>query len=224
MVSIIVPVLNEERKIAALVDLLKALEGQKEILVVDGQSSDRTAALAESAGAVVIRSGRGRGVQMHAGAQAARGDVLWFVHADSLPSPQSLQSIENAFREGHAVAGNCSLVFGGNSRSARQMTWIYPKLRWLGLSYGDAGIFVRRTAYDAIGGFRDYGLFEDLDLIRRLKPLGPFVHLACPIVTSSRRFEGSKYLGAWTRWITLQLLYWSGVSPHRLARWYPPAN
>jgi hypothetical protein len=91
----------------------------------------------------------------------------------------------------------------------------------LGLAYGDAGIFVRRSAYEAVGGFRPYPLFEDLDLIRRLKGGGVrFVHLDCVLTASSRRFENRNFALVWTNWICLQILYWIGVSPNVLARWY----
>ena len=108
----------------------------------------------------------------------------------------------------------------GVSRAARQMTWIYPHLRKLGLTYGDSGIFIRRQVYEKIGGFRPYALFEDLDLIRRMKRCGRFIRLDCRIVTSSRRFEEGNYGRAWATWITLQLLYWIGVPPNKLAQWY----
>ena len=223
MISIIIPALNEELRIAGLIRDLEALPGAKEIIVADGQSEDRTAAAAAAAGAIVIQCSRGRGIQLHEGAMVASGDVLWFVHADSIPSPESIGAVDHALQDPRTVAGNFTLIFEGQSLAARSMTWIYPKLKLLGLSYGDAGIFVRRTAYDAIDGFRPLPLFEDLDFVRRLKPLGRFVTLKCHLFTSSRRFEGKRnYLGAWVKWIALQLLYWAGVSPDWLANWYRP--
>lgn len=224
MISIIVPTLNEEAAIARTLAALSALAGGHEILVVDGGSTDATIELASESGARVLETPRGRGTQMHAGAMAARGDVLWFVHADTIPSPSALVEIERALADARVAGGNFTLLFDGPTRSARQLTAIYPRLRRLGLSYGDAGIFVRRTAYDEAGGFRPYPLFEDLDLIRRIKRCGRFVHLACPLTTSSRRFEQRNFAGMWVQWIGLQLLYWIGVSPHRLARWYRHAR
>lgn len=224
MVSIVIPALNEERTIGVLLESLRAMKGSTEVIVSDGQSEDRTGEIAASAGAVVVRCGRGRGLQQRAGAAAAAGDVLWFLHADSVVSPDSLKAIYDALADPRVIAGNFRLVFDGDGLTSRQMTWIYPKLQLLGLSYGDAGIFVRRTSYEKIGGFKAHPLFEDLDLIRRLKPLGRFAHLDCPIRTSSRRFEGRNYTRAWMTWIALQLLYWAGVSPSRLSRWYRPAQ
>lgn len=224
MVSIIIPTLNESAGIVALVERVRGLEGAKEVIVVDGESADGTAGLAESAGARVVRCARGRGQQLSTGAEAANGEVFWFLHADCVPSSLSLTAIGEALRDERAVGGNFALVFDGGSAAASRMNWIYPKLRWLGLSYGDAGIFVRRSAYQAVGGVRPYGLFEDLDLVRRLRSQGRFVHLACPLTASSRRFAGKSFAGVWAHWIALQSLYWLGVSPDTLARWYRPVR
>jgi rSAM/selenodomain-associated transferase 2 len=223
-VSIVVPALNEAATIAILVERLRGLAGEKEILVVDGQSEDQTASLAEAAGAIVVRAARGRGVQMHAGAAASSGDVLWFVHADAVPGPNSLAAIGEALADGRVAAGNFNVQFDGGDSAARRMTWIYPKLRLLGLSYGDAGIFVRRQVYFSAGGFRPIPLFEDLDLLRRLRRAGRFAHLDTPIGASSRRFAGRRFYFVWAQWILLQVLYWAGVSPVLLARWYRPAR
>jgi hypothetical protein len=127
-------------------------------------------------------------------------------------------------RDAKVAGGNFRLVFEGKSRAARQMTWIYPRLRWLGLSYGDAGVFVRRSVYDRIGGFSPYPIFEDLDLMRRMKREGRFVNLDCCVFTSSRRFERGNYLRTWAVWIAMQVLYWLGVSPYKLAKWYRHAR
>jgi len=224
MISIIVPTLNEETAILRTLSALVALPGLKEIVVADGGSDDRTIERARRSGVRVIECGRGRGIQMHVGAGESRGDALWFMHADTLPDGSALEDIEAALQDPNVVGGNFSVVFDGNGLSSRQMTWIYPRLRVLGLTYGDAGIFVRRSAYEALGGFRPLPLFEDLDLIGRLRTAGKFVHLETRVFTSSRRFAGSRYLLSWIVWIALQLLFWAGVSPHRLARLYRNAR
>ena len=220
MVSIIVLALNEEGQIGSTLQALQALTGEKEILVADGGSDDRTVEIATSLGVRVVPCARGRGRQIRTAALEAKGTVLWFVHADTRPQNGALESIHDSLRNGATVGGNFALVFEGDHYSARQMTTIYPYLRRLGLSYGDAGIFMRRSVYEAIGGCRDYPLFEDLDMIRRMMRHGNFVHLSTKIFTSARRFSGPQYGRVWALWITLQLLYWAGVSPYRLARWY----
>ena len=114
------------------------------------------------------------------------------------------------------------LLENGRRQAARLLTWIYPRLRWFGLCYGDSGIFVRRTAYERAGGFRPFPIFEDLDLLRRLKRCGRFVHLLHSVTTSSRRFESSSFTLTFAWWTVLQVLYWMGVSPHFLGRLYAP--
>ncbi len=223
MVSIIVPTLNEASHIAATLDALENLQGEKEIIVVDGGSDDDTAAVVRQRGVTVIPSARGRGIQLHTGVLHSHGDVLWFVHADTRPPVDALDEILRALSDPALAGGNFGLTFDGGSRAARQLTAIYPLLRALNLCYGDSGIFVRRRAYQAIGGFRPFALFEDLDLLRRLRRVGRFVHLQCRIITSSRRFEQRNFALMWMHWTALQVLYWGGVSPNVLARWYRSA-
>jgi rSAM/selenodomain-associated transferase 2 len=220
VISIVIPTLNEAAAIERSIQAAQALEGDKEIIVADGGSEDSTAKIAERCGARVVHAARGRGTQLHAGALAAAGDVLWFVHADTIVDPKSIRAIQNALQDSRNVGGNFRLVFEGRGFAARHLTWTYPRLRFLGLCYGDAGIFVRRPAYKGIGGFQPYPLFEDIDLVQRLRRKGRFVHLDCQITTSSRRFEGKNYAAVWVRWIALQTFYWLGMPPERLARWY----
>jgi rSAM/selenodomain-associated transferase 2 len=219
-ISIVVPTLNEEAHIVSTIHNLQQLSGEKEIIVVDGGSSDRTVALARKENVRVLEALRGRGPQMHAGAIQSTGDVIWFVHADTNPPREAIENIRRALERPSVVAGNFGLLFDGSSRAAKQLTAIYPLLRNLGLCYGDSGIFVRREVYNQIGGFRPLALFEDLDLLRRLRRAGDFVHLSCRIVTSSRRFENRNFGLMWLHWTTLQVLYWCGVSPNWLSRWY----
>lgn len=223
-VSIIIPTLNEETHIVETIRSLQRLSGEKEIIVVDGGSTDQTISLASAQGVRLVNAPQGRGPQMHLGAVESSGEVLWFVHADTIPPPPALEHIRKSLEMKSTVGGNFSVLFDGPSRAARQLTAIYPLLRMFGLCYGDSGIFVRREVYYQIGGFRTLPVFEDLDLLRRLRRVGRFVHLNCPIVTSSRRFEQRNFALMWLHWTTLQLLYWCGVSPSLLSRWYPHAR
>lgn len=216
--------MNEER---ALPDALKAiskLHGDFEVIVSDGGSADETPTIAAASGAVVIASERGRGQQQAAGARQAAGDVLWFLHADSIPDPDSLGAIESVLRDNAIVAGNFSLCFDGRTRAARNLTRAYPYFRLLGLCYGDSGIFVRKSVYEEIGGFRPYPLFEDVDFVRRAKRAGKFVRIRCPLGASSRRFENKSFALTFAHWTLLQILYWAGVSPAKLAQMYSQAR
>lgn len=213
--TVVIPTLNEAARLPTLLAGLPNLD----IVVADGGSTDATCAIALQHGAKVIQTPRGRGLQLRAGAQAAAGDVLWFVHADTRVPPGAATAIAAALAQPTVGAGNFSLRFEGDSRGARWLTWLYPRLRRLGLCYGDSGIFVRRVVYEQAGGFAPHPLFEDLDLVRRLRRLTRFVHLPLELVTSARRFE-SGFGRQFAQWCVLQLLFWLRVPPALLARWY----
>jgi len=222
--SVIIPTLNEARSIGRTLDaVLRAAPGA-EVIVVDGGSRDGTAEAARTRGVKVITSARGRGAQMHAGACAARGRALWFLHADTLPSVECAGLMAEALGDPSVVAGNFHVLFDGGARAARFLTWLYPRLRRLGLCYGDSGIFVRREAYIRLGGFRAFPIFEDLDLVRRLRKSGRVAHLPAAVTTSSRRFEGRSFALTFARWSLLQALYWLGVHPETLGRMYAPVR
>ncbi len=222
--SIIIPTLNEASEIGRALDALRFRGESVEIIVADGGSSDETRVIAEGKGATVITTQRGRGIQMHSGADAARGSILWFLHADSVPPGNALSEIRRALTDENIVGGNFTLRFDGGGRAARFMTWFYPQIRRIGLIYGDSGIFVRHEIYERIGGFKPLPLFEDLELIGRLKKEGKWAHLQSEIVTSSRRFEGQLFFPVFLRWVLFQCLYWIGVSPYRLAKAYHPVK
>ncbi|HEY0405863.1 MAG TPA: TIGR04283 family arsenosugar biosynthesis glycosyltransferase [Pyrinomonadaceae bacterium] len=223
LISVIIPTLNEAQSIGATLDAVARLRAPVEVIVVDGGSVDRTAWVAGKLGARVIKTERGRGLQMHAGACAARGEILWFLHADTSPPPDSAAFIIEALAvDGNTVGGNFEISFDGELRAARFLTWLYPQLRKLGLCYGDSAIFVRASAYKQIGGFKPFPIFEDLDLTRRLKTRGRMAHLPIAVLTSSRRFEGRSFTLTFARWAILQGLYWLGVHPRRLGKLYAP--
>lgn len=219
LVSIVIPVLNEAQLMRSMIAALKPLRGQFEIVVADGGSADESVALAESWGVRVIVAPRGRGQQMNAGAAAASGDVLLFLHADTNLPENVFALIAAALQSPDVCGGNFNLRFAGTSWGAKILTRIYPLLRWLGLVYGDSAIFVRRSVFEAVDGYRDMPLFEDCDLYQRLRHTGQFVCLPEYATTSSRRFEG-RFLRTFARWAMLQLLYWLGIAPQRLAQMY----
>jgi rSAM/selenodomain-associated transferase 2 len=221
LVSVIIPTLEEEGALGATLDAVARLRGPVEVIVVDGGSRDGTLALARGRGAVAVTAARGRGRQLHAGVGAARGAVLWFLHADTLPPADAAERIARALRDPAVVGGNFRLRFGGRRQAARFLTALQPAFAALGLCYGDSAIFVRRAVYDQVGGFRPFPLFEDLDLVHRLRRRGRLAHLRAEVICSPRRFEERGFSLTFARSVGLQLLYWLGVSPHRLGRLYP---
>jgi rSAM/selenodomain-associated transferase 2 len=226
-ISVIIPTLDEAHSLGATLQAVaRTGRGVRvEIIVVDGGSADATQEIAHAHGARLILSARGRGAQMHAGATVARGDVLWFLHADTIPPPRApAQMLDALRRDPEIVGGNFAISFDGTRLAARFLTWLYPQLRKLGLCYGDSAIFVRASVYREVGGFRPFPIFEDLDLVRRIRRRGRLVHLGARVVTSSRRFEGRSFACTFARWSFLQTLYWLGVSPHTLNRLYAPVR
>lgn len=227
-VRIVVPTYNEREALPGMVRSLTALGSTLEPLFVDGGSSDGTARWLEERGLTVIRADRGRGSQLAAGARYALAQsdasVLWFIHADCHPQPDALAGIREAIDAG-AVAGACTLRFSGGW-TARGMTRFYAILNRFGLYYGDATLFVRADAYVASGGYGPQPLFEDLDLLRRLrrKYPGGFRRLSVEVAASSRRFDGLRFPFVFAQWILLQALYWCGVPARVLAKAYRPSR
>ncbi|MBI3452770.1 MAG: TIGR04283 family arsenosugar biosynthesis glycosyltransferase [Rhodospirillales bacterium] len=220
-VSIIIPTLDEAANVARLLGELAGGNRPHEIIIADGGSRDETRTLARAHGARVIVAPRGRGAQLAAGAMAARGDILWFLHADSRVAPGSLAALADALADPAAVGGNFALVFDGADGFSRWLTRFYCRLRGLGLYYGDSGIFVRRDIYQRLGGIRQMALMEDYDFARRLERAGPTRCIeAPPLVTSSRRFRGRRPAAIVAGWVAIHLLYHLGVPPGALARFY----
>jgi rSAM/selenodomain-associated transferase 2 len=224
VVSVIIPTLNEATALDVTLAAVAANRLPLEVLVVDGGSTDATVAIARRHGVRVVRAARGRGGQLRAGARHARGDVLWFLHADTRPSADALHHLAAALGRPGVVGGNFRLRFDGAGLPARFLSWLYPYLGRFGLCYGDSAIFVRRDVYRKVGGFRALPLFEDLDLVRRLREYGRFARLPCEVVTSSRRFARRRFFWVFVRWVCLQVLYWMEVPPAWLGRAYAPVR
>lgn len=223
-ISIIIPTLDEAECVAATLDALASFGEDVEIIVVDGGSTDATVSIAESYRAVkILHSQRGRGRQLQTGGDAAGGEILWFVHADTIAPPDAIFEIKRALRNPQIVGGNFTIRFDGERFAAKFLSWLYPKLNLLGLIYGDSAIFVRREVYERIGGFKSFPIFEDLDFVERLKKAGGIVTLPAVVTTSSRRFENKSFFLIFLRWTILQTLYWLGVKPETLLKIYFPA-
>ncbi len=183
MISVVIPALNEAEGIVAA---LRALPSGVEVIVADGGSADGTAALAAPY-ARVVAAPRGRARQMNAGAAAARGDVLLFLHADTFLPPEALGQVQRCLAAPEAEAGAFRLRFDASSPALRFYGWCTRlPLRWI--CFGDRGLFVRREVFEAVGGFPEAPIFEDLEMVRRLHARGGFRFLPAAVTTSARRF------------------------------------
>ena len=224
--SIIIPVLNEASVLPGLLDHLVPLHAcGAEVIVVDGGSGDDSQQIASRAGAQVICTERGRARQMNAGASAAHGEVLLFLHADTILPLCAGQAIETAIRRGgradEFVWGHFDVCIDGRSfmlrMVAKLMNW---RSRLTGIATGDQAMFITRRAFEAVGGFPDQPLMEDIEMSKRLLALSRPICLMDRVVTSGRRWEVN---GVWrTIWLMWRLRwsYWRGVPASELARSY----
>jgi rSAM/selenodomain-associated transferase 2 len=219
-IAAVIPTLDEAARIGGLVGALHAMAFD-EIVVVDGGSTDDTVAIARAAGAKTISSERGRGRQLAAGARAARADTYLFMHADSLPPATARDDILQALGRPGIVAGCFPLVFDAD----HPVLHLYAAMSRINLglfTYGDQGLFVSRAAYERCGGYAALPLFEDVEILQRLRRQGRIAKLQRPMQTSSRRFSRDGIVRREALNALLVGLYHCGIAPTRLERLYRP--
>ena len=224
MISIIIPVLNEEEKLANLLQELKQIEDliSFEIIVVDGGSQDQTVAIASKFAAVYQLKQANRGAQLKLGAEKSSGDVLWFLHSDSKLADyrQGLRQIQDSLKDPRYSAGYFQLVFDSQDFFYRYLAKTSNlRARFLGLIFGDQGLFTTREQYEKTGGFEEIPLMEDWRFSRKLWKQGKFYQLPITITTSSRRFRKGK-IRTHLKMHKIKLLYLLGVPPEKLVRRY----
>jgi len=221
--SIIIPTLNEAVSLGQT--LAPISSHAHEIIVVDGGSQDDTVKMAHKYASVVLNSNRGRGTQQHVGACHAQGDVLLFLHADTfLPKGFEIM-IEEALGDSGVVLGAFHLGYDPPIASFQLIAFM-ANLRSLLLKmpYGDQGLFMRRSDYFRVGGFKALPLMEDVDLVRRLNRLGKFKLVKGKIRTSARRYNRNGVIYTTVRNWSLIIRYLLGQSPERLHRLYSDAR
>lgn len=229
-VAAIIPVFNEAKRLNACLAELLDRHRFDEIIVVDGGSSDASVEIvcklmsSDGSGSrpapYLFQAPRGRARQMHAGAQTASSDVLLFLHADTTLPLDALEQIRQAIRHGE-LWGRFDVRLSGRHFLFRIVERL---INWRsatsGIATGDQALFVRRDVYRMLNGFAPIALMEDIEFSGRLRWVGQPARLRGPVVASSRRWEERGIIRTILLMWTLRFLYWLGVSPERLARWY----
>ncbi|MGH7857937.1 MAG: TIGR04283 family arsenosugar biosynthesis glycosyltransferase [Candidatus Binatia bacterium] len=216
----IVPARNEAEGIAATLERLREPE-VLEVIVVDGASEDGTAEQARAHADRVVSSPPGRARQMNAGARVARADVLFFLHADTLVPRGFARAIASACRAEAVIGGRFDVDVGAPGLAYRAISGgINLRSRWTRVFTGDQGLFIRREAFERLGGFPEMPLLEDLALSIAMKRHGRVACLRERVTTSARRWEREGVVRTVLWMWALRALYFLGVSPERLARLY----
>lgn len=219
LISVIIPTLNEAATLGPTLRRLQVQAEPFEVLVVDGNSEDETRERARSRGATVLRAPRGRATQMNHGAEHSTGDVLLFLHADTLLPRNGLSLIRQALDDPSATSGIFRLQFDDPTPLLRFYAWC-TRWPWIRLCFGDRGQFARRSAFEAVGGFPEWPLFEDLELAARLHDHGGFRFLDAAVTTSARRFHRHGPVRQQLRNLYLWSHYMWGTTPERVAHLY----
>jgi len=226
-ISVIIPTLNAQTCLHYSLPTLAqgALEGViKELIIADGGSEDLTIKMAEEAGAVICKSAMGRGTQMRAGAQMARGDWLLFLHADTQLSEGWIQEVRQFMARKEERAAVFRLKFDKRGLAPALVAGgAMIRTRIFGVPYGDQGLFIPRGLYQDIGGFKEMVLFEDVDILRRLKRKGaggrPFVFKSYA-KTSAARYEKRGYIRRVLTNFCCVMMYCAGVPVQKIAPIY----
>jgi rSAM/selenodomain-associated transferase 2 len=221
--SVVIPTYNEADQIERLIRYLRAEGGPAaslEIIVADGQSTDETVTRARHAGACVLTCPRkGRGAQMNFGAAHAAGDILYFLHADTYPPPDFARHVRAAVAQG-AGSGCFRLAFDDPHWFLRANAW-FTRFNVAPVRFGDQSLFVRRPLFEQAQGYRaDLLVFEDQEIIHRLKQLAPFRVLRGPAVTSARKYRENGVFRLQGIFALITVLYRLGASQTTLVRVY----
>lgn len=220
--AVVVPILNEERTIAATLRALRSGAPTARIIVIDGGSDDHSVKMAGPLCDSIVHSARGRGRQMNAGAAlAADADALVFVHADTIVTAGFELAIKAALVQPKVVGGRFDVELDNRSIQYRVLeTMINWRSRLMHTATGDQAIFVLREVFARLGGFAQIELCEDVDFMRRLRGEGTIACLHTRVLTSARQWQRNGFVRTILRMWTIKSLFLLGVSPGRLKRHY----
>lgn len=220
MISIIIPALNEAAVIDKTLQSLQPLRQRgAEVILVDGGSEDDTVARAADQVDQMIHAARGRARQMNAGAAVAKGEILWFLHADTVAPAQADREIVRALQQ--RLWGRFDVALSGQSRLLKLVAWMMNRRScWSGIATGDQGIFLYRRLFRQQGPFPEIPLMEDVAFSQQLRRQAAPFCTPLKLTTSGRRWEQHGVVRTILLMWWLRFAYWVGVSPARLASWY----
>ncbi len=219
-ISIIIPTLNESENIKATLVSTQS-STNVEVIVVDGGSEDNTVDIAESLGVKVIAGYKNRARQMNAGAMNATGDILLFLHADTLLPANFDAMIRTALQQPSTVAGAFALRINAPDIGLRLVELgVKYRSKLFKMPYGDQAIFITKDKFKDIGGFPELAIMEDFEFIRNLKDLGKITFIPVPVITSPRRWLKKGILQTTLINQFVIIAYFLGISPERIRSWY----
>lgn len=222
-VSIIIPVYQDDAALQQLLANLASMIGDDphvEIVVVATGDSNATQAIVDAYKATLLNCSPGRGTQMNFGASAARGDILWFLHADAEPPIDALSIIRNVIRH-QGVGGWFQFRFQGIPSKAKNR--LAALINWRarhGIAYGDQGLFFSRVCFEKHSGFQDVPLFEEVQLVKACKTSGHFLPVSATIGVNDRRWQQDGWIRRTLSNRALAIGHACGIAPEKLARWY----
>ena len=220
IVSIIIPTFNEAENINLLLKYVNKHFPVCEIIVTDGGSTDDTVSIADGLAKVVI-SNKGRAVQMNTGANAASGDVLWFLHADCIPAPKSIDLIIDALKDERIVGGGFRWGLSSSEWYYRYITYLaHIKNKVRQNLYGDMGIFVRADIFKKLKGYTEIPFLEDMDFCRKVKTMGKIVIIDDILWSSDRKLIKNGPVRTFIKNDIIKMAFRLGFSPEYLMKFY----
>ncbi len=217
-ISVIIPALNEESHIEKTLQSVMRQGGKYECYVVDGGSTDNTAAIAGRY-ACVINSARGRALQMNAGARLCTGDVLLFLHGDTILPDNAFSEIRKKMADDTVAGGSFYITFDVDSLILRGVSLI-TRFNIRLFHYGDQGIFLRKHIFQMLGGYKNIPIMEDYDFYKRLRGQGKVIILRMPVISSARRFIRKGIIRQLLINKFVVLAYWAGIDIQTIKHFY----